>query len=439
MGSLWRILVPKQSTEENGITRREALSTLGKAAIVGGVVVVVAGAGGYYAYTQLSKPPGKQVGDTVKIGYSTSLSGFQAPGAVSQQNAYALWKDTVNKAGGLNLSKLGRKVPVDFVQLDDASDPSKMLTNYDNLVTQQSVDLLLAPYGTPNHFALGAALNNYSIPVVGNTSIPNVSQITSGNIKYLYWVAQTTEGYMDPAIGYLKANKSSISSVALINVQSDFPIAASNYLQSQLSSAGFTVVLNKSYPADVQDLTSLLTEVKSAAPDAFFGLCYPADAFLMTKQAMSLGVNAKFFYELIGPSIAAFHQAYSSALNGMTSMSSWVAKMSYAGSQDFYNAYQAKFNTPPDYLDAALCWVSCQILQTAVEQVGAIDYAAINSAIQTATFQTIMGPISFKNQMNSVSPGLLVQWQSHSGQDDTFEEIYPQQTSTPVFPKPNWP
>ncbi len=427
-----------QTSEENKITRREALSTLGKAAVVGGVIIV-AGGGGYYAYTQLSKPPGKQIGDSVKIGYSTSLSGFQAPGAVSQQNAYSLWKDTVNNAGGLNLSKFGRKVPIaDFVQLDDASDPSKMLTNYDNLVTQQNVDLLLAPYGTPNHFALGAALNTYSIPVIGNTSIPNVQQITSGNIKYLFWVAQTTQGYMDPAIGFLKANTSSVKTVAIINVQSDFPIAASNYLQQQLSAAGFNVVLNKSYPADVQDLTSLLTEVKNAAPDAFFGLCYPADAFLMTKQAMSLGVNANFFYELIGPSIAAFHGAYGSALNGMTSMSSWVPKMNYAGSQDFFNAYQTKFSTPPDYLDAALCWASCQILQSAVEQVGAIDYAAITNVIQTATFQTIMGPISFKNQMNSVSPGLLVQWQSHQGQSDTFEEIYPQQTSPPVFPKPNW-
>lgn len=420
------------------ISRRKALSTMAKAAIAGGVVVV-AGVGGFAAYNYLSKPSGKQVGDTLKIGYSTSLSGYQAPGAVSQQNAYALWKDTVNNAGGINLSKLGRKVPIEFVQYDDQSDPTTMLTNYDKLVNSDKCDLLLAPYGTPNHFALGAALNNYNIPVVGNTSIPDASQISSGHIKYLYWPSAGTQAYMDAAIAFMQKESSSIKNVAIINVQSDFPVAANQYLSSKLPSAGFNIVLNKDYPANVTDLTSLLTQVKSANPDAIFALCYPADAFLLTHQAISLGVNASFFYELIGPTIAAFHQAYGSALNGLTSMSMWTSQMTYSGSQDFYNAFQAKFKTAPDYLDAGLCWVSSQILQSAVEQVGTIDYSAINNVIATSTFQTIMGSVKFTNQANSISPALLVQWQSHSNGPDTFEEIYPQQTASPVFPKPPWP
>lgn len=424
-------------SSDSKMTRREAISTMATAAIIGGAVVVAVG-GGYVAYNYLSKPSGKQVGNTLKIGYSTSLSGYQAPGAVSQQNAYALWKDTVNNAGGINLSTLGRKVPVEFVQYDDRSDPTTMLTNYDKLVNSDKCDLLLAPYGTPSHFALGAALNNYGIPVVGNTSIPDVAQIASGHIKYLYWPSAGTEAYMDAAIAFLQKNSSSVKNVAIINVQSDFPVAAKQYLSSKLPAAGFSIVLNKDYPANVTDLTSLLSQVKSANPDAIFALCYPADAFLLTHQAISLGVNAPFFYELIGPTIAAFHQAYGSALNGLTSMSMWTSQMRNAGSLDFYDGMQAKFKTAPDYLDAGLCWVSTQILQTAVEQVGSIDYAAINNAIANSTFQTIMGPVKFTNQANNVSPALLVQWQSHSNGPDTFEEIYPQQTATPVFPKPAW-
>src|SRR5713226_3612082 len=108
------MLTPSDDTNRKSlITRREALSNVGKAVIIGGVIVVAAAAGGI-AYTYLSKPSGKQIGSTIKVGYSTSLSGYQAPGAVSQQNAYSLWKDTVNNSGGLNLSKLGKKVPIDF-------------------------------------------------------------------------------------------------------------------------------------------------------------------------------------------------------------------------------------------------------------------------------------------------------------------------------------
>lgn len=398
-----------------------------------GAAVVVAGVGGYYSGLFRPRPAGKQIGDTINIGFTNSETGFQAPGAVSQIRAYELWRDQVNAAGGLNLSQEGRKVPVAFNFVDDGSDPGTMLRQYDRLITQDNVDLLLAPYGTPTHFALGPALDKYKIPVVGNTSIPFEEQIT--NIHYLYFTAQTTEGYMKPAVDFVKANSSAIRTVAIANIQSEFPLRAANYVERELSAAGIQVVMKSDYPIDVKDLTGLLSEVKSRNPDAFFALCYPADAFLLTGTAIGLKVNPKFLYELIGPSIAAFHGAFGDALIGMTSMSSWVPKLRFTGSTEFHDAYAQKFNEPPDYLDSALAYASCQILQQAVEKVGAIDYEAINNLLRTDTFSTIMGPVSYQNQMNVGTPGLLVQWQP-SG----FEAIYPPNlaTSQPIFPKPEW-
>ncbi len=411
-------------------SRRRSLKYIGV-----GAAVVAAAALGVGGYTFLNpKPPGKQVGDTIKVGFTISQTGFQAPGAVSQMRSYELWRDQVNAAGGLNLSQLGKKVPITFDFVDDGSDPGTTLKQYDRLITQDNVELLLAPYGTPTHFALGPALSNYKIPVVGNTSIPFEEQI--GNIRYLYFTAQTTKGHIKPAVDFLKANSNSVKKVAIAYVQSEFPLRAANYIEEELGKAGMQIVMKSAYPIDVKDLTGLLSEVKSNSPDAYFGLCYPADAFLMTGQTISLKLNTKFYYELIGPSIAAWRDAFGQAVNGITSMTLWVPKLKFPGSTEFFNAYQQKFNAPPDYLDSALAYASCQILQQAVEKVGAIDYEAINRVLQSEKFSTILGPVSFQNQMNAGTPGLLAQWQQ-SG----FEAIYPADlaTSPALFPKPDFP
>src|SRR6266853_1755360 len=76
----------------------------------------------------------------INIGVSLSLSGdFSADGMAFQQG-YQLWRDTVNKNGGL----LGRQVQLDI--LSDASSPDQVQTNYQKLLTVDHCDLVFGPY-----------------------------------------------------------------------------------------------------------------------------------------------------------------------------------------------------------------------------------------------------------------------------------------------------
>ena len=54
---------------------------------------------------------------------SMAKTGDFAPAGVGQLNAYQLWADRVNAAGGLNVA--GTKRPVQLVVYDDQSDPGK--------------------------------------------------------------------------------------------------------------------------------------------------------------------------------------------------------------------------------------------------------------------------------------------------------------------------
>src|SRR3970282_2511005 len=88
----------------------------------------------------------------VRIGFSIAKTGIFASAAPSQLNAYELWREQINARGGLEIGK--EKRPVEFVQYDDQSNPGQAAKIYEKLITQDKVDLLLAPWGTPTHIAV---------------------------------------------------------------------------------------------------------------------------------------------------------------------------------------------------------------------------------------------------------------------------------------------
>ena len=121
--------------------------------------------------------------DPVRIGYAISKTGMFAPAAQSQINAYQLWADQVNQQGGLDVA--GVKRPVEFVVYDDQSDFGKAPGIYEKLITNDKVDLLLAPWGTPFHFAIAGVLERYKFPMVGNSSASvALREVKPGNIWF---------------------------------------------------------------------------------------------------------------------------------------------------------------------------------------------------------------------------------------------------------------
>ena len=78
----------------------------------------------------------------IKIGISLSASGdFSDPGKAVKRG-YQLWAAYVNAHGGL----LGRQVQLKIV--DDASNPNQAVTNYQNLINKDHVDLVFGPFSS---------------------------------------------------------------------------------------------------------------------------------------------------------------------------------------------------------------------------------------------------------------------------------------------------
>src|SRR6266545_1354817 len=107
---------------------------LGVPAFVLAAVLVAAGCTGGGGGAGTSKP--------LVIGASLPATGdFAQPGEASKRG-YTIWQDMVNSGGGL----LGRQVQLKIV--DDASSQDTVVSDYNRLISQDKVDLVLGTFSS---------------------------------------------------------------------------------------------------------------------------------------------------------------------------------------------------------------------------------------------------------------------------------------------------
>ncbi len=344
--------------------------------------------------------------EPVRIGYSIAKTGLFSQAAPSQITAYELWASQVNAAGGLDVA--GEQRPVELVWYDDESDPAKAAQIYEKLISDDGVDLLLAPWGTPHHLNVAGVVESHGFPMVGNTAASvAIREVQPGNIWFPTSAIPDKIGTELAAL----AKSANVTSVAIIaNV---LPFAQENlqFLVPALEAQGIEVKVNESYPPDISDMTALLTRIKSSGVDGVIALSYPADSFLYMGQAKELGIDQPFQFLLVGPTIAAFQGAFGEVANGIVTLGHWSPhQAAWPKGKAFFDAYVEANGMAPDYLDSALAYMSCEILQQAVAVAG-LDRDKLREAISSSTFDTINGPVRFEGVENVVTPTAFLQLQ----------------------------
>src|SRR6201996_5380655 len=76
----------------------------------------------------------------IKIGALYASSGPYASISMPVFDAFKLWADQVNAAGGVEVKAFGKKIPVKIIAYDDQSSTATAATLYNQLITQDHVD-----------------------------------------------------------------------------------------------------------------------------------------------------------------------------------------------------------------------------------------------------------------------------------------------------------
>ena len=372
------------------------------------LVLAVAALAAVVAYSpQVSAQSGKPI----KIGFSMALTGVLGAGGKSALIAMEIWRDDVNKKGGL----LGR--PVELVYYDDATTPAKVPAIYTKLLSVDKVDLVVSSYGTD---VIAPAM-----PIVmrsGKVFMGLFGLDVNHKFKYDRYFQIMPAGpnpAQDWSRGFFDiAKEKGLKSVAIAGADAEFAQNAVKGARANAKQDGLNIVYDKSFPPSTADFTPILRAIQATNPDIIYFGSYPANSVGIVKAANELGLKSKLVGGgMVGLQFAAIMKNLGPGLNNLVNYDFWVpAKtLKFPGIDEFLKKYQAAAaGKGVDLLGHYLppwAYAYMQVLGQSVEATKSLDDKKLAEYIHKTTFNTVVGPVKFgKNGEWATSRALMVQF-----------------------------
>ena len=385
----------------------------------------------------MASPALAQAPTSIRIGWAISKTGPYTGGAsVTTLPNYQVWVKDVNDAGGIMLSSVGKRLPIEVVEYDDRSSSEEAVRAIERLATQDKVDFILAPWGTALNLAVGPALNRAGYPHLAVTSItdraPELAKRWPNATFWLGTSAQVSNALVE-LLSKMRSEGKIGANVAMVSVADQFGIELSTAGREAFKKANFNLTYDRSYPIGTQDMQPILSEAMRASPDTFVAFSYPPDTLAVTEQARVLGFNPKVFYVGVGTAFPLYKQRFAANTEGVMGIGGWNADS--PALKNYLKRHQEFVGREPDRWASPITYASLQVLQQAIEKVGKIDREAVIKAIHDGEFDTIIGKVKLKD-------GLLQEiWGVGQWQGGEFYGLAPTSLAgarQPLFPKPAW-
>ncbi|HEU5189033.1 MAG TPA: amino acid ABC transporter substrate-binding protein [Methylomirabilota bacterium] len=379
--------------------------------VVGLVVALLVGADGA-SYTA-------RAADPIKIGFGMALTGGLSANGKPALLAMQIWKDDVNKKGGL----LGR--PVELIYYDDQTNPATVPGLYTKLLEVDKVDLIVSGYGTNLIAPLLPIAMERKLTLMGMFGLAN-------NEKYQYPnYFQIQPAGEDPqtstAIGFFELaakQNPKPQTVAIVGADAEYPQNALVGARELIKKFGFKTVYDKTYPPNTTDYTPIVRAIKATNPDIVFIASYPPDSVGMLRAAHEVKLEPKIMGGgMVGLMFTSIMTSMGPALNGIVNYDFWAPEptfMAVPGIKEFFKEYQPraekeKVDTLGYYLPP-YSYALMQVLGQAVEATKGLDQQKIADYIRKTEFNTIVGKIKFgKNGEWAHGRTLMVQYQKIDG------------------------
>jgi branched-chain amino acid transport system substrate-binding protein len=232
----------------------------------------------------------------IRIGVLYDLSGpFAAAGSVASSIGAQIAIDLTNEKGGV----LG-KYKVEPVSADSQSKPDVAINEAERLISQEKVNVILGVYSSAHAVPLAAKLESEKRILWITTAVAS-SVFKNKNLTYAFRAQIHSDQYGEAGAGFLFENaKEKLGQdpkelkLAIIYEDGPYGTGCGEADEQQSKAKGMTqIVLKEAYSASTPDLSSLVTKLKRARPDAILHTGYNPDITLFLRQAREAGLRFK--------------------------------------------------------------------------------------------------------------------------------------------------
>jgi branched-chain amino acid transport system substrate-binding protein len=395
-------------------------------------------AGSLAITSAIPAPASAAVDGTIVFGAALAATGVNNREGALTKEGYDFWKDYINAHGGIKVG--GKTYDVDIQYADDESKPVTAAQLVEKFVSQDKVNFILGPYGSPNTAAAAAVVERLKVPMVeGNGA---ATSIFSQGYKYTFAVLAPGALYLQGIVELALTMKPQPKTVAISTANDAFSTEVGQGAADYATAHGMTVVYDTKYPADTPDVSAVVTGIKAANADLVLNGGHLDEALLLQRTFKEQNVDAKLFGYSVGPDTPDFRNTLGKDANWVFGGVQWSPTAKYVGvagfipdSKTYADEFQKKYGHVPDYHNAEST-ATCLAYQYAIEAAGSLDPQKVRDALANLDVVTFFGRLKFDSRGINIYKPMAV----NQIQNGNLMTVWPVgvQNAKPMYPTPPW-
>lgn len=398
-------------------------------------IVIIAAIVSGVSYYLFFRPPSKPSKEYIVLGADLPLTGKFAYFGETQKIGFELAIEDINAKGGVYVADLGRKLKLKLIYYNDESDPTKVKTNVERLITSDNVDFIMGPWTTPLALSAGVIVESHKHLMIALGTGSLVWEEKKYNRTFIVYHSSTQESGVLFELFEALPPEIRPTKLAIWEEDSEIGRTYAEWIEKHVEEYGhYEIVYREIFTPGAVDYSSMILKTKEANPEVVFAMCSTTDAVTFLRQSKELGFCPKLYQLQRGGEPAEFWELAGEDAEAVVVTMTGFPYLPIAETQSITQRYKQMYGKEPSpYLP--VCYAAVQVLVAAIEKAGTLDRDKVREALTTLEVDTVAGRVEFSGPGHAHVKALVIQWQNGAQQ-----VVWPPELKTAEFeyPKPSW-
>ncbi len=330
----------------------------------------------------------------IVIGGSIPLSGGAAETGRNVYNGYKAAVKFINEEyGGVKVRGVTYKLKLNM--FDDASDPARATTLIQRQL-DEGVDFFLGSFSSKMVLPTCSITERAKKPMVqagGGSDL-----IFTQGRKFVFGIYPRASRQFYTIRDFFK-ELGKVKTFSIISTNRPFTKWLAKGAKMSLEKAGFEMLKLYQVPAQVNDVSSVLSLIRANPPDLLLCMTHDETSMLVVKQMVTTNTYVKMVYIALGVQTVAFRKALGKYANDIITAIYWDEGAAYKGTiigsaKNFANYYRQHFKRSLTYHMASggACIVA---FVHAIQNASSLDPIKVRDALDALDVMSFYGRLRF--------------------------------------------
>jgi branched-chain amino acid transport system substrate-binding protein len=235
----------------------------------------------------------------IKIGTLYASSGRYASISMPVHSALKLWVEQKNAEGGAYIKAFEKKIPIKLVAYDDQSNTATASSLYNQLITQDKVDLLVAASGSVLTAPAVAIARDHKMFLFDQTGT-GASFFSKDNPYIALMADPVSTIWPKPVADFITHDGPAlgIKKIAILYSTNEFTGTQANAFRKFVKESGapIEIVYDQGIPTETTNYTVIINNINNTSPDAVIHLGYAPNDIAFLRNLQDVGIKFKMLF-----------------------------------------------------------------------------------------------------------------------------------------------